>query len=72
MPRESHALALAAAIAVVAPAGAAVAGEWEIEIHGGGLWTLAPSSGRVTSPPSGETFQTVVAGVSSRRVTSWY
>jgi hypothetical protein len=72
MPRESRALALAAAIAVVAPAGAAVAGEWEIEIHGGGVWTLTPSSGRVTSPPSGETFQTVVPGVSSRRVSSWY
>jgi len=66
MLREPRALALAAAIAVVAPAGAAVAGDWEIEIHGGGLWTLTPSSGQATRPPPGENFQTVVPGVSSR------
>jgi hypothetical protein len=72
MSDGSRALALAAAIAVIAPAGAAVAGDWEIEFHGGGLWTLTPSSGQATSPPAGETFQTVVPGVSSRRVTSWY
>ena len=72
MLRESRALALAAAVAVVAPAGAAVAGDWEIEIHGGVLWALTPTSGQATSVPPGETFQTVVPDVSSRRVTSWY
>jgi hypothetical protein len=58
MLRESRALALAAAVAVVAPAGAAVAGDWEIEIHGGVLWALTPTSGQATSVPPAETFQT--------------
>jgi hypothetical protein len=70
--RDSRALALAAAIAVLVPAGAAAAGDWELEIHGGGLWTFTSSGGQTTSPPPGETFQTVVPGVSSRRVSSWY
>ena len=69
---EARALALAIAIAVVAPGGTAAAGDWELEIHGGGLFTLPPSSGRVTKPPAGESFQTVAPGVSSLRVTSWY
>jgi hypothetical protein len=72
MLQEPRALALAAAMAVVAPPGAAVAGDWEIEIYGGGLWTITSSSGQATSPPPGETFETVAPGVSSRRVTSWY
>jgi hypothetical protein len=72
MLREPRALALAAAIAVVVPAGAAVAGDWELEIHGGVLWTLTPTGGQATSLPPGESFPTVVPGVSSRRVTSWY
>jgi hypothetical protein len=70
--RDSRALALAAAIAVVVPAGAAAAGDWELEIHGGGLWTFTSSGGQTTSPPPGQTFQTVVPGVSSLRVSSWY
>jgi hypothetical protein len=70
--RESRALALVAAIAVVAPAAAAGGGDWELEIHGGGLWTFTSSGGQATSPPAGETFPTVVPGVSSRRVSSWY
>jgi len=69
---EARALALAIAIAVVAPGGTAAAGDWELEIHGGGLFTLPPSSGRVTKPPAGESFQTFAPGVSSLRVTSWY
>jgi hypothetical protein len=72
MLQTSRALALAAAIAAIAPAEAALAGEWEIEVHGGGLWTFTPSGGTPTRPPPGETFQTVLPGVSSRRVTSWY
>jgi hypothetical protein len=72
MLRESRALALSATIALVTPAGAAIAGDWEIEIHGGVLWTFMPSGGQAASPPAGETFQTVIPGVSSRRVTSWY
>lgn len=35
MLQPSRALALAAAIGALAPAGAALAGEWEIEVHGG-------------------------------------
>jgi hypothetical protein len=72
MPREPRALALAAALAVVAPIGEAAAGDWEIELHGGGLLTVPPSGGRATNPPAGESFQTVVPGASSIRVTSWY
>jgi hypothetical protein len=70
--RRSRALALVAAILAIAPAGAVVAGDWEIEVHLGGLFTLTPSGGEATSPPPGEPFQTVVPGVSSQRVTSWY
>jgi hypothetical protein len=70
--REPRALALAAAIAAVAPPGVAGAGDWEIELHGGGLWTFTPSGGTATRPPRGETFPTVLPGVTSRRVTSWY
>jgi hypothetical protein len=69
MLREPRALALAAAIAVVAPAAAAVAGDWEIEFHGGGRWTLTPSSGQATSPlgagivsTSGEEASATLAG----------
>ncbi len=56
-----------------APAGSA-GGDWEIEIHGGGLGTFTPGGGRAASLPStaGATFQTVVPGVLSRRVSSWY
>ncbi len=72
MPRALRALAIAAAIAVVARAGAAGAGDWEIEVHGGLLWTLTPSGGQATTLPPAEPFPTVVPGVSSRRVTSWY
>jgi hypothetical protein len=72
MRREAGAFALAVAILVSAPPGAAVAGDWEVEIYGGGLLTVTPSGGRATSPPRGEPFATVAPGVSSRRVTSWY
>jgi hypothetical protein len=47
------------------------AGEWELEVHGGGLITTRPSSGQATLLPGGASFQTV-SGVSSRRVSSWY
>jgi hypothetical protein len=72
VPRGLRALAIAAAVAAVAPAGPARAGEWEVEVHGGVLWTLMPSGGRATTLPASEPFPTVVPGVSSRRVTSWY
>jgi hypothetical protein len=68
--RASRALALGAAITALG--GVAQAGDWEIEVHGGGLWTLTPSGGTVTRPPPGEPFETILPGVSSRRVTSWY
>jgi hypothetical protein len=67
--RESRTLALAAAIVAATPAGAAVAGEWEIEIHGGGPWTFTPSGGRASPLSPGETFEAIVPGVSSRCVT---
>jgi hypothetical protein len=69
---DPRAVALAAAIAVFVPAAAVGAGDWELEVHGGGLWTFTSSGGQATSPPRGETFPTVVPGVSSRRVSSWY
>jgi hypothetical protein len=72
MRREPRVLVLAAAIAVVVSAGTALASDWEVEIHGGGLLTLPPSSGRATDPPHGEPFQTIVPGVSTLRVTSWF
>jgi hypothetical protein len=72
MRREPRALALAATIAIVAPAGAVVAADWEVEVYGGGLFTFPPSGGRVTKPPSGESFQTTTPGAASVRVTSWY
>jgi hypothetical protein len=61
----SRALALAAAIAVVATTRTAVAGDWELEVHGAGLLTITSSSGEVTKPPRGESFETVVPGVST-------
>jgi len=61
--RESRTLALAAAIAAATPAGAAVAGEWELEIHGGGLWTFTPSGGQAVPLPPGESFETILPGV---------
>lgn len=70
--RSIAALKLAVAIAAALPVTNAVAGDWELEIHGGGLWTFVPSSGLSTSPPPGVAFQTIVPEVSSRRVTSWF
>jgi hypothetical protein len=72
MLRRSGVLALAAAIFVVAPAPETTAGEWELEINAGGLFTLTPSGGRRANLPRGESFQTVVPGVSSHRVSSWF
>jgi hypothetical protein len=57
---------------VAAPAGAAMAGEWEIEAHLGGLLPLLPPGGQATDPPSAEPFQTVEPGVTSHRVSSWF
>jgi len=72
MFREARTLALAVAALIAAPAGAAVAGEWEIEAHLGGLLSLSPSGGQATKPPSAEPFQTVEPGVISYRVSSWF
>ncbi len=72
MRGKSRAPAIGAVIAVMALAGAAAAGDWEIELHGGGLLSVLPSSGRVRFPPGAESFQTVVPGVSAAHVTSWY
>jgi hypothetical protein len=72
MRLESGPVALAAVIALVVSAGSAAAGDWELEIHGAGLLSVTPSSGVVTQPPQGRAFETVVPGVSSYRVTSWY
>ncbi len=72
MRRLLRACGLVVAIAVVVWAGEAAAGDWEIEVHGGGLLTSVPSSGRVTKPPHAQPFQSVVPGVLSLRVTSWY
>jgi hypothetical protein len=69
---RTFALGVVATIAVVAMARATVAGDWEVEIHGGGLLPFSPSSGRATSPPRGDRFETVVPGLSSVRVSSWY
>ncbi len=69
MRRELCVLVLAGAITGVVSAGAA-ASDWEVEIHGGGLFTL-PASGRPIDLPHGEPFQTVVPGLRSLRVTSW-
>jgi hypothetical protein len=64
------ALVVAAETVVSAPY--ACAGEWEIEVHGIGLATATPSSGRTTTLPPGNTFQTAAPGVISLRVSSWY
>ena len=72
MLRQPRSLALAAAILVFAPAGAARGGEWEIEAHLGGFLSLSPSGGQAALPPSAEPFQTVEPGVTSHRVSSWY
>jgi len=72
MLREARTLALVVATLIAAPAGAAMAGEWEIEAHLGGLISLSPSGGQATHPPSAEPFQTVEPGVTSSRVSSWY
>ncbi len=65
------ALVLAASTLVV-PGMEAAAGDWEFEVHGGGLVTAPLSSGEATRVPAGQTFETVIAGVRSRRVSSWY
>jgi hypothetical protein len=72
MQREARTLALAVAMLIAAPAGAAMAGEWEIEAHLGGLMSLSPSGGQATRPPPAEPFQTVEPGVTSCRVSSWF
>jgi hypothetical protein len=63
---------LAAALTVAVTAGTSRAEDWELELHGGVAWTFSSSGGRATSPPPGESFETVVPGVASRRVSSWY
>ncbi len=68
--QSTGALAFAVSTLVVSAMRAA-AGDWEVEIHGGGLFTASPS-GEATSVPAGQTFETVIAGVQSRRVSSWY
>jgi hypothetical protein len=72
MSRRSRSLAVATALLVAAPAGAVIAGEWEVEAHLGGLMSLSPSGGQAAPPPLAEPFQTVEPGVTSHRVPSWY
>jgi hypothetical protein len=44
---------------------------WDIEVHGGGIFSNNPTSGDNALPPPGESF-TTVAGRPSRRVSSYY
>jgi hypothetical protein len=47
------------------------AGNWELEIHGGGMLTNAPSGGESRLPPAGATFD-LFGDFTSRYVPSWY
>ena len=76
------ALYLAALVAVASPAAAQTAnsGQWEIEVHGGGMLPTNPTAGTVSLPGPGPVFTTAVTQgtppvlvvASSRRESSWY
>src|SRR5262245_13237755 len=46
-------------------------GKWEVEAHGGGMWTSSPSGGSAATLPAGTPFTTIAPGFSSLRVVSW-
>jgi hypothetical protein len=48
------------------------AGKWDVEVHGGGLWSSNPTAGTANPLPVGEAFSTVVLGRPSRRESSWF
>lgn len=65
--------ALIAACAIAAPparAQGATAGKWEVEFHGGGATSTAPSGGSAATLPAGASF-TTLAFTQSRRESSW-
>ena len=65
--------ALAALLNAASPALAqsSQAGKWEVDVHGGGLWSSSPTAGTANALPVGEAFTTVAAGRPSRRESSW-
>ena len=66
--------ALAALLDAPSPARAqsSQAGKWEVDVHGGGLWSSNPTAGTANPLPVGEAFSTVIVGRPSRRESSWF
>ena len=64
---------LIAAALFVSPAAAQTASnqKWEVEVHGGGMFSSRSSDGTATLPAPGAAF-TTFTGFPSRRVSSWY
>jgi hypothetical protein len=47
------------------------AGKWEVDFHGGGVWSSNSTAGAAATLPVGEAFPTLF-GRTSRRVSSWF
>jgi hypothetical protein len=72
MLRPSISFALVVAVCAVSPgpAHAQPSGKWEVEVHGGGLWSTSPTAGKAETLPVATPFTTFV-GTTSRRESSW-
>jgi hypothetical protein len=73
MTRTAGVLALSVltGVALLAQSRPALAQQWEVEVHGGGLLTSHPRGGQAQAPPTGGTVGTFEGGTTPR-VTSWY
>src|SRR5215831_4430431 len=68
--RPSISFALVAALCAARPAFAQTSGKWEVEAHGGGLWSTSPTAGKAEPLPVATPFTTIVF-TTSRRESSW-